>query len=70
MNWATRTLAFVSLVGVAVGGAACRDFAAGSASASEGDSAVAATIAQVRSSPADFAGKRVKLTGQLSECYG
>lgn len=70
MNWTTRTFAFVALIGAAVGVAACRDFTAGSTSASEGDSAVSVTIAQLRSSPGDFARKRVKLTGQLSECYG
>ena len=70
MKWTTRAFVLVALVGTAIGTAACRDFAAESASASEGDSAVAATIAQLRSSAAAFAGKRVKLTGQLSECYG
>lgn len=36
----------------------------------EEGAAVTATIEQVRSRPEAFSGKRVRLTGQLDECYG
>lgn len=70
MKWMKRSLALVALVAATIGVAVTLDLAATSKSVPAIDRAVSTTIEQIRSTPHDFAGKRVKLTGQLSECYG
>lgn len=70
MRWTRRSLALVALLVMTIGIAATWDLAARSESVPKNDSEVSTTIEQIRSRPKDFAGKRVKLTGQLSECYG
>lgn len=70
MKWTERFLALFALVAATIGVAATPDLETTSEEVPEIDRAVSTTIEQLRSSPHHFAGKRVKLTGQLSECYG
>ena len=69
MRWTKRFLALVALLAVTIGVAATWDRAVRSHSVPGKDRVISTTIEQIRSRPQDFAGKRVKLAGQLSECY-